>query len=99
MFSRYAATWLAGREVGAPFFLCGQPGHEDERLTVAAVDYAVRKHSTAADLAGISAHALRHTAASLAIEEGEPIHHVRDRLGHSNVLVTSRYLHVSRESG
>jgi integrase len=41
-----------------------------------------------------SAHNLRHTAASLAIDAGEPLHRLRDRLGHSSVLVTSRYLHV-----
>jgi preprotein translocase subunit SecY len=43
---------------------------------------------------GIIAHYLRHTAASLAIDAGEPLHRLRDRLGHSSVLVTSRYLHV-----
>lgn len=42
----------------------------------------------------MSAHDLRHTAASLAIDAGEPLHRLRDRLGHSSVLVTSRYLHT-----
>jgi integrase len=77
-------------------FWCGQPGHETRRMTVAAVDYLVRTHARTAGLAGIGAHALRHTAASLAIESGEPLHHLRDRLGHSSVVVTSRYLHVMR---
>ena len=35
------------------------------------------------------------TTASLAIEDGEPLHRLRDRLGHSSVLITSRYLHTS----
>ena len=75
-------------------FWCGQPGHEDKRLTVAAIDYVVRRHALTAGLTGVSAHTLRHTAASLAVDAGEPIHRLRDRLGHSSVLVTSRYLHV-----
>jgi hypothetical protein len=31
-----------------------------------------------------------HTAGSLTIVAGEPLHRLRDRLGHSSVLVTSR---------
>ncbi|MBU8912920.1 MAG: site-specific integrase [Spirochaetales bacterium] len=46
------------------------------------------------ELTSLHPHALRHTAASLAIDAGEPLHRLRDRLGHSSVLVTSRYLHV-----
>lgn len=77
-----------------PALWCGQPGHEDRRLTVAAVDHLVRTHAAIAGLADVSAHDLRHTAASLAIDAGEPLHRLRDRLGHSSVLVTSRYLHA-----
>jgi integrase len=80
---------------GASLFRCVRPGQEARRLTVPAVDYLVRQHAKAAGLAGISAHCLRHTAASLAIDAGEPLHRLRDRLGHSSVLVTSRYLHVA----
>ena len=47
-----------------------------------------------AEIPGISAHSLRHTSASLGIESGEPIHHVRDRLGHSSIVVTEKYLHA-----
>ena len=93
LFRSYMRSWPDGKGA-APLFLCGQPGHEDKRLTVAAVDYVVRRHALAAGFTGVSAHTLRHTAASLAIDAGEPIHRLRDRLGHSSVLVTSRYLHV-----
>ena len=78
----------------ASLFWCGQPGHEDKRLTGAAVDYVVRQNAEVAGLTGVSAHTLRHTAASQAIDAGEPLHRLRDRLGHSSVLITSRYLHV-----
>jgi integrase len=90
----YMGAWPERGVDHEPTFWCGQPGHEDRRLTVAAVDYIVRQHGRAAGLTAISAHDLRHTAASLAIDAGEPLHRLRDRLGHSSVLVTSKYLHV-----
>ena len=90
----YMGAWAERGVEPEPAFWCGQPGHEDRRLTVAAVDYIVRQHGRAAGLTAISAHDLRHTAASLAIDAGEPLHRLRDRLGHSSVLVTSRYLHT-----
>jgi integrase len=90
----YMGTWAERGAPNEPAFWCGQPGHEDRRLTVAAVDSLVRVHAATAGLADVSAHDLRHTAASLAIDAGEPLHRLRDRLGHSCVLVTSRYLHV-----
>jgi integrase/recombinase XerD len=90
----YMSAWAERGVDHEPAFWCGQTGHEDRRLTVAAVDYIVRTHAAAAGLADVSAHDLRHTAASLAIDAGEPLHRLRDRLGHSSVLVTSRYLHT-----
>jgi integrase/recombinase XerD len=95
----YMGAWADRGVETEPAFWCGQPGHEDRRLTVAAVDYIVRRYAAVADLKGVSAHDLRHTAASLAIDAGEPLHRLRDRLGHSSVLVTSRYLHcaIARE--
>ena len=78
----------------APLFLGGHQGRESNRMTISGVDYLVRRHAQAVSITGISAHSLRHTAASLAVDAGEPLHRLRDRLGHSSVLVTSRYLHV-----
>ena len=93
LFRSYLRSWPQSRGCN-PLFWCGQQNCEDKRLTVAAIDYLVRLHVKESGLHGISAHALRHTAASLAIDAGEPLHRLRDRLGHSSVLVTSRYLHV-----
>ena len=87
----YLASWPEAR---APMFLGGHQGRELKRLTVSGVNYLVRQQAEAAVIAGISAHSLRHTAASLAVEEGVPLHRLRDKLGHSSVLVTSRYLHI-----
>ena len=76
---------------GEPFFL----SNRGLRLTVAGIDYLLRKNCEGVGMDRINAHALRHTAASLALEGGAPLHHVRDLLGHSSVLVTSKYLHIS----
>jgi integrase/recombinase XerC len=81
----------------APFFASLR--ERPLRLTVPSVDYILRRCCEAAGLPRINAHALRHTAASLAIEGGMPLHRVRDLLGHSSVLVTSRYLHVASTDG
>jgi len=89
----YLANWPEARD-SAPLFLGGHRGRESKRLTLSGVDYLVRRHALIADIVGISAHSLRHTAASLAVDAGEPLHRLRDRLGHSNVLVTSKYLHT-----
>jgi integrase/recombinase XerD len=39
-------------------------------------------------------HCLRHTAATLAIENGSPIEQVRALLGHASLLTTSIYVHA-----
>lgn len=65
-----------------------------QNLDPDAMRYIVGKHAARAGLEGVHPHGLRHTAASLAIEAGEPLHRLRDRLGHSNLLTTSRYLTV-----
>lgn len=89
----YMNAWIERGTDNEPAFWCGQPGHEDRRLTVAAVDYIVRRHAATENVVSLSAHDLRHTAASHTVSAGVPLHRVRDRLGHSSVLVTSRYLH------
>jgi len=83
--------------VDAPFFTSLRT--HPMRLTVPSVDYILRRCCEQAGLPRINAHALRHTAASIAIEGGMPLHRVRDLLGHSSVLVTSRYLHVGTTDG
>lgn len=40
----------------------------------------------------VTPHGLRHTAATVLLESGADVHHVRDLLGHSSISVTSQYL-------
>lgn len=41
----------------------------------------------------VSCHWLRHSCASHALDNGAPLHLVRDHLGHSSIATTDRYLH------
>ena len=93
----YRDDALKGQPVDAPFFTSHR--QTPRRLTVPAIDYILRQNCALPGIDRINAHALRHTAASHAIEGGMPLHRVRDLLGHSSVLVTSRYLHVAESIG
>lgn len=55
----------------------------------------------AAEAAGIRAtpHTLRHCHASHALDNGAPIHLVRDSLGHASISTTSVYLHSKQSDG
>jgi integrase/recombinase XerD len=89
----YLASWSEARGA-APLFLGGHQGREAKRVTLSGVEYLVGLHAQSVGIPRLNPHALRHTAASLAASSGEPLHRLRDRLGHSSVLVTSRYLHA-----
>lgn len=61
-------------------------------LNLPRIDYLVRRNAKAAGLTGVHAYALRHSCASLALAGGASLTVVRDLLGHSSVVTTSRYL-------
>ena len=46
---------------------------------------------------GLRVHDLRHTVASLALQEGVPLSIVGKMLGHSTPAVTNRYAHLEVE--
>lgn len=66
----YMEAWAERGVDHGPAFWCDQPGHDGRRLTVASVDYLVRTHAAAAGLDDVSAHDIRHTADSFAIDAG-----------------------------
>lgn len=46
----------------------------------------------------LSIHSLRHSYGTLCLDKGLPLTFVRDNLRHSNIAVTSQYLHLTKES-
>jgi integrase len=46
----------------------------------------------------LSIHSLRHTYGTLCLDKGLTLTFVRDNLRHSNISITSQYLHLTRES-
>ncbi|MGD9549294.1 MAG: tyrosine-type recombinase/integrase [Candidatus Krumholzibacteriia bacterium] len=74
------------------FFWCGPKG--DRRITPAAVDYLEKRAAHEAEIPRLHPHALRHTAATLAIQGGVMLPAVKAKLGHSSIMTTMRYLHL-----
>jgi integrase/recombinase XerC len=78
---------------GAPLFV----HYDSSRLTNARVQYVIERLYARAGLRsavpdGALVHALRHSFATAAIENGTDVAELRDLLGHSSVATTSRYL-------
>jgi site-specific recombinase XerD len=90
--------WLDERGfTRGPVFTSRQHGREGERLLAQTVSKLVADWFTAAGLKmrrgdGRSAHALRHTAASDALDAGVNLRVVQNFLGHQNLGTTSIYL-------
>jgi len=88
---------VRGGQLGAPFFVGKRSDDAEPRaMTIPALDYIVRRNAAAAGLTGVHAHALRHSAASLALAGGMNLVAVRDLLGHASIVTTSEYLHATR---
>ena len=68
-----------------------------KKMSVDAVELLVRKHILAAglDASVITPHKLRHTSATLLLENGVDVRTIQDILGHKNLNTTSIYAHVT----
>ena len=64
-----------------------------------ATQYAIEKIAEALGMRHIHNHVLRHTFASHAAMRGIPIPQIQQWLGHSSIVVTMRYAHLSRGVG
>ncbi len=69
---------------------------EHQRISVATVHHLVKKHTLAAglDASKLSAHKLRHTAATLMLQNGVDVKTVQEVLGHENLNTTQIYTHI-----
>ena len=70
------------------------------RISKAAVEKLVKKYLTAAglDSSQYSPHKLRHTAATLMLQNGVDVRTLQEVLGHENLNTTQVYTHVDREN-
>lgn len=91
------ATWRAlealrsGARDDQPVFVSQKGGRLDETQIHRIVKAAAQR---AGIVGNVSAHWLRHSHASHALDRGANIALVRDTLGHSSLSVTSRYTHA-----
>ncbi len=69
------------------------------RISTAAVHKLVKKHLAAAglDSSQYSSHKLRHTAATLMLQNGVDVRTLQEVLGHDHLNTTQIYTHVDNE--
>ena len=81
---------------GNRHFFCNRDGN---RLSEQSVRNVLRKHTSKAGLRlGITPHMLRHSVATLLLEEGVDIRYIQHFLGHSSIATTQIYTEV-RDGG
>ena len=85
---------ISGRDQNA-LFLSAQ----DTRISRSTVHNLVKKHLTAAgiDASQYSSHKLRHTAATLMLQNGVDVRAVQEVLGHEHLNTTEIYTHIDNE--
>ncbi|MBR3561499.1 MAG: tyrosine recombinase XerC [Oscillospiraceae bacterium] len=72
----------------------------DERISKSTVHALVKKHISAAglDATRYSSHKLRHTAATLMLQNGVDVRAVQEVLGHEHLNTTEIYTHIDNEA-
>lgn len=86
---------ISGRDENA-LFLSGQ----NQRISRSTVHSLVKKHLSQAglDSSQYSSHKLRHTAATLMLQNGVDVKAVQEVLGHEHLNTTEIYTHIDNES-
>ena len=82
----------------APLFVSAKPGSHGRRLSVRGIQAILTKYLERAGLKRkrLTAYSLRHTAATLALENGATVQEVQAMLRHASISTTQRYVHAAR---
>lgn len=93
--SRYLKA-RGSEPASSPLFVSTAHRNQGERITTRSISRIVKNALKAAGLESdrLTAHSLRHTAATLALQNGASLDEVQQLLGHKNINITMVYLHT-----